>query len=187
MAIVLLWCSAATAQKLKYDVLLFGKKIGETTVEMKDSLGVRHYSLRSNTEVKMMFMDKKSEMSTDVLFGKDNLMKSSVFQNIKNDEKLSTKAIGDKDKLIVDKDGEKTTFPGAVKFSSLLLYFSEPTHLQRVFSERLGQFFEITKETDGKYKAETSSGTAIYTYLNGKLTDLEMKSSMGSIFLKLVN
>lgn len=35
----LLWSSAVFGEKLKYEVLLFGKKIGETTVEVKDSAG----------------------------------------------------------------------------------------------------------------------------------------------------
>ena len=182
----LLWCSAF-GQKFKYDVVLMGKKIGETTVEMKDSSGIRHYMLRSSTEVKMLFMDKKSTMSTDVLYDKNGVMSTSLFQNIKEDGQMLTKTIWDKGKLLVDKNGEKTTFSNSVNFSSLLLYFNEPRHLQKVFSERLGEFFEVTKEADGRYSAQTKSGSAVYTYVNGKLTELEMKSTLGSVFLKLTN
>ena len=183
----LLWCTAVIGQRLKYDVLLFGKKIGETIVEMKDSSGVRHYMLRSSTEVKMFFMDKKSNMATDVLYGKDGLMTSSTFHNIKEDGEIHTNATSDKGKLIVDKNGEKITIPNTVNYSSLLLYFSEPHNLQKVFSERLGEFFDIIKEADGKYSAQTKSGSAVYTYAHGKLTEIEMKSTLGSVFMKLSN
>lgn len=187
LVIALLLYSTAMGQKLKYDILLFGKKIGETTVEMKDSSGIKHYILHSNSEVKMLFMNKKSDMCTDVLFGKDGVMSCSTFENIKEDGKIFTKAVWDKSKLLVDKNGEKVTLSNAVNYSSILLYFSEPTHLQKVFSERLGEFFQINKEAQGKYTAQTKSGTATYIYSNGKLTDLEMKSTLGSVFLKLTN
>ena len=135
----------------------------------------------------MLFMDKKSTMSTDVLYDKNGVMSTSLFQNIKEDGQMLTKTIWDKGKLLVDKNGEKTTFSNSVNFSSLLLYFNEPRHLQKVFSERLGEFFEVTKEADGRYSAQTKSGSAVYTYVNGKLTELEMKSTLGSVFLKLTN
>jgi hypothetical protein len=133
----------------------------------------------------MLFMDKSSHMSTDVLYGKDGFMTSSVFQNIKEDGEIFTKATSDKGKLLVDKNGEKTTIPSTVNYSSLLLYFSEPHNLQKVFSERLGEFFDVIKEADGRYTAQTKSGSAVYTYANGKLTGIEMKSSLGSVFLKI--
>jgi hypothetical protein len=183
----LLWCSSVFGEKLKYDVLLFGKKIGETIVELKDSAGVRHYTLRSNTQVKMLFMDKKSAMSTDVLFGKDGIMNYSFFKNVKEDGTMLTNAIYQNGKVLVEKNGEKITIPNPVKYSSVLMYFTEPSNLQKVFSERLGTFFEIIKQSEGKYYAEINGSSAVYTYVHGKLTELEMKSTLGSVFLKLVN
>jgi hypothetical protein len=76
---------------------------------MKDSNGIRHYMLRSSTEVKMLFMDKKSTMSTDALYDKNGVMSTSHFQNIKEDGKILTKTIWDKGKLLVDKNGELTS------------------------------------------------------------------------------
>jgi hypothetical protein len=183
----LLWCSSAFGEKLKYDVLLFGKKIGETVVELKDSAGIKRYTLRSNTQVKMLFMDKKSAMSTDVLFGKDGIMNYSFFKNVKEDGTMLTNAIYQNGKVLIEKNGEKSTISNPVKFSSVLMYFSEPINLQKVFSERLGTFFEIIKQSEGKYYAEINGSSAVYTYVHGKLTELEMKSTLGSVFLKLVN
>lgn len=183
----LLWCSTVIGEKLRYDVLLFGKKIGETVVEVKDSAGIKHYTLRSNTQVKMLFMDKKSAMSTDVLFGKDGLMTYSFFKNVKEDGTILTNAIYQNGKVSIEKNGEKTTIPNPIKYSSVLMYFAEPINLQKVFSERLGVFFEVVRQSEGKYYAEINGSSAIYTYVHGKLTELEMKSTLGSVFMKLVN
>lgn len=180
-------CCSLLGQKLRYEVTLFGKKIGETTVEVKDSAGGKYYKLRSSTQVKMLFMDKRSSMSTDVLFGKDGVMSSSVFKNIKEDGIILTEAFWDKGKLIVEKNGEKSSIAGPVRYSSLLMYFTEPSNIQKVFSERMGKFFDLVKKAEGKYVAEMDNSSAVYTYSRGRLSELEIKSTLGSIFVRLVN
>jgi hypothetical protein len=174
------------SQKLKYDVILFGSKIGETTIEQKDSAGVKRYILNSNSEAKMLFVDKKSDMNTNVSFDKDGNLLNSFFQNIKDDGTVLTKAIWDSSKLLVDMNGTKMSYPGPVNFSSVLLYFAEPKNLQKVFSERVGKFFEMVRQSDGTYLATLDGHSAVYTYKSGKLVALEMKSTFGSVFLKLV-
>ena len=181
-----LWVSISFGQKLKYDIYLLGNKIGEATVERKDSAGLKHYILKSTSDAKVLFVEKKSAMSTDVLYDKNGNLFSSLFQNIKNEDKFLTKVLCNNNKLVVNKDGENSIIPGSVNFSSLLLYFSEPTNLQKVFSERLGQFFEMVRQTNGTYLASLDGHSAIYTYKAGKLIELEMKGSLGSVLLKLV-
>jgi len=177
---------ASFCQKLKYDVFLLGNKIGETTVERRDSAGIKHYILRSNTDAKVLFVEKKSAMSTDVLYDKEGKMFAAFFLNIKNEEKFLTQTLWKNNMLTINKDGEQSEIPGSVNFSSVLLYFSEPKNLQKVFSERVGKFFEIVKQDDGTYLASLDGHTAIYTYKAGKLIELELKSSLGSILMKLV-
>ena len=181
-----LWLSTSFGQKLKYDVFLLGNKIGETTIERKDSAGIKRYSLRSNTDAKVLFVEKKSRMSTDVVYDKNGNFFYSLFQNIKNEDKFLTKILWDNNKLVVNKDGAQTVIPSQVNYSSILLYFSEPPNLQKVFSERLGQFFEMVRQADGTYLASLDGHTAIYTYKAGKLIALEMKGSLGSVLMKLV-
>ena len=180
-------CSSVLAEKLKYEVLLFGKKIGETTVEVRDSAGGKYYKLRSNTQVKMLFVDKRSSMSTDVVFHKDGTLASSFFKNVKEDGIILTQAVSENTKVQVSKNGEKSTIPNPINYTSVLMYFAEPSNMRRVFSERLGVFFDLSKMSDGRYFAEMTGGSAVYTYKNGKLSELEMKSTLGSVYMRLVN
>ena len=185
--ILLLWLMTSYGQKLRYEVYLMGNKIGETTIERKDSAGLKHYLLRSSTYAKVLFVERKSDMSTEAFYDSKGNLFNSFFQNIKNGEKFLTKIFWEVDKLIVNKDGEKKVVPIAVNFSSLLLFFSEPHNMQKVFSERLGEFFQLVKQTDGTYVGHVGETTSTYTYKNGKLVQLEMsKGSLGSVILKLV-
>ena len=152
------------AQQLKYDVILLGDKVGETIIDVKDSAGYKHYTLRNTTDVKMLFWHKKSWMATDVVYAQ------------------TTNRSG---QLLIEKDGTRTSLNSVVSYSTLPMFYSEPTNIKTVYSERLGEFFDLKKEGNGKYSAHTSSNNAVYTYANGKLAVLEMKSTLGSITMKL--
>jgi hypothetical protein len=187
ITIFILWCTASFSQRLKFDVYLFGNKIGETFVERRDSAGQKIYTLRSHSDVKVLFVEKKSVMSTDVLYDKDGKLLSAFFQNIKNDEKTYTKSSRDgPTRFLVNKDGEKTVVPAPITYSSIMLYFFEPPDLQKVYSERIGEFFQMVRQPDGTYLAYHDGHSASYTYLAGKLMELEMKSSLGSVIIKRV-
>jgi hypothetical protein len=180
-----LWCCMSFGQKLKYNVYLMDNKIGEMTIERRDSAGFKRYALKSNTDVKLLFMEKRSAFSTYVSFDGDGKLISAFFQNIKDDETLVTKSIWKNGKLWVDKNGEKTEYNGPINFSSVLLYFAEPKNQQKVFSERVGKFFEMVKQADGTYLTDLDGHYAVYTYKAGKLVELEMKSTFGSITMKI--
>jgi len=125
-------------------------------------------------------------MFTDEIFDKEGKLIASVFRNIKNEEKYLTRTISDKTGFLINKDGEKTLLPGPITFSSIMLYFFEPHDLQKIFSERLGAFFEMALQPDGTYLALLDGHSARYTYKAGKLMELEIKSTLGSVLMKRV-
>ena len=184
---ILLGCCSGYAQTSKYDVFFMGKKIGQTVVERRDSAGIKLFSLHSTSRVKFLFWDKKFTLNGHVVVGRDGLMTVSTFENVKENGNSVTRTVYDKNKLIVDKNGDKKIMFGEVKFPSIFLYFFEPKDLQRFFYEPRGVFFEIKKEAEGLYTTELNSHSDKYTYRNGKLILVEMKNSLGSIFMKLVN
>ena len=179
-------CSNIFSQTLNYDVILLGKKIGSATVVKRDSGGFVRYHLTSQSDAKILGMDKKDDMATSAVFGKDGKMISSDFVNQKNKEHLATKAVWKANKLNIDKDGASSSFGEAATFSSLSLYFAEPHDHQKMFSERLGKFVEIRKESENKYKVSFGDYTAIYTYVSGKIKELQMKDDGGQVVMKLV-
>jgi hypothetical protein len=174
------------SQTLNYDLVLLGKKIGRTTVEKKDSAGLTQYKLKSQSDARFLGMDKKDNMSTEAIFNKDGKMLASDFKNKKNKHRLTTQAVWRENKLDINIDGKVSSTAEAVNFSSLSLYFTEPKDHQRMFSERLGKFVEIIKESENKFKVSFGDYTGIYTYAEGKLKELQMKDDGGQVVMKLV-
>jgi hypothetical protein len=113
-------------------------------------------------------------------------MVSSDFSDQKNKQHLATQAVWKANKMNITKDGKTTAIDGACTFSSLSLYFTQPKDHQKMFSERLGKFVEIVPDGDNKYKISFGDYTAIYTYVSGRIKELQMKDDGGQVVMKLV-
>lgn len=175
------------AQTLTYDIVLFNKKIGETSVsKIEKGNGFTLYKLNSQSEAKFLFITKQSRMSADILFKDGELYSSSFYVN--NDEGEVTRNLKRlSDCYEMETNGVKRNLRRSIRHSSVQLYFSEPTILTAIFSERLGEFFDLEKVAPSEYKSVVKNVSSFYRYKNGKLVELEMSKPTGSAFLKLVN
>ena len=140
LSILIVFSLALQAQKHLYDVELFGKKIGSTTVERIDKgNGEIEIKLSSNTEVNILFSHKTSVMNMDVVYKNGQLI-SSYVKNVKDDVTEVANVLWDGAKYVIKKGEETFTLKQVVDFSSSVLYFIEPVGRPLIFSERLGRF-----------------------------------------------
>ena len=186
LAFFFLFSLALSAQKHVYDVELFGKKIGSTTVERIDKgNGEIEYKLDSRSEVNILFTHKTSTMNMNAVYKNGQLI-SSYVKNVKDDVTEIVTILWDGARYIIKKGEETLELKQAVDFSNSLLYFIEPTGRTRIFSERLGQFCGFKTVSPGVYECKLDNGVDnIYRYKNGLLVELEM-SKGASVFMKLV-
>ena len=177
----------ANAQKLTYDIFLFGGKIGQTIVERNvrnDS--ITEYVLNSSSEAHIFFTTRKISLYYHIIYKRGNLF-SSYSKHTRNDDTHYTTIRLDGNRYIIERDKVTFALNGLVDCSTVKLFFAEPCSYDHMLSERLGEFREVNKRPDGIYEAEMSEGiTYYYRYENGKLVELEMrKGLLGSIYLRL--
>lgn len=182
---VLLFIQHSFGQTLKYDIVLFNKKIGETSVSKIDKgNGMILYQLHTKSEAKVLFITKRSQMDADIWYKNGELHSSSFYANNDEGENLQ-KVIKTHDGYILDRNGVRQNLRRAIRHSSIHLYFSEPTILTSIFSERLGEFFNVEKIAAAEYKSVVKNVSSYYRYANGKLVELEMSKPTGSAYLRL--
>ena len=186
LSILIVFSLALQAQKHLYDVELFGKKIGSTTVERIDKgNGEIEIKLSSNTEVNILFSHKTSVMNMDVVYKNGQLI-SSYVKNVKDDVTEVANVLWDGAKYVIKKGEETFTLKQVVDFSSSVLYFIEPVGRPLIFSERLGRFCSFKTLSAGVYECKLDNGVDnIYRYKNGVMYELEM-SKGASVFMRLV-
>jgi hypothetical protein len=172
------------AQKLVYDIFLFGNKIGQTIVERHDNgNGIVKYTLNSKSEANVIFTRKTSEMNFDITYQNGQLF-SAYTQNIKDGVTEISKIIWQGTRYLIQKGAEMLQLDKPIDFSAIQLYFAEPKGRTIIFSERLGEYCTFKQLSPGVYECKLSNGvTNIYRYKNGALYELEM-SKGASVYLR---
>lgn len=177
---------SAGVQKLQYDVILMKNKIGSATVEKHTRNDTTQYLLKSSSTAKVMMMKQSSSISFDVLFKKNQLITSHYKMN-KDDENFYTKIFWDKSKYSINANGVQKSSLGPIAMTTIQLYFQEPKNIAQIFVERLGEFIKLTKSAEGVYEYTLPDGVKnIYRYTAGKLMEVELSKTMGSVYMKLV-
>jgi len=186
LSFLFIFSLALNAQKHLYDVELFGKKIGSTTVERIDKgNGEIEIRLSSNSEVNILFTKKTTSMYMDVVYKNGQLI-SSYVKNVKDDVTEIATVLWDGAKYMIKRGEETLQMKDPVKFSSLLLYFTEPKDHLVIFSERLGRFCNFKVLSPGVYDCKLENGGEnTYRYKDGVMYELEM-SKGASVFMRLV-
>lgn len=186
LLLVLVSLPAHSQTTLRFEEFARGKKIGEIVITQSDSAGEIHYTLNSFTEFKMLFADIQATISAKTIVGKDGLFLSSTYQGKRKEKaSINVNTIRKGDKILVEKDGKKHNVSGSAGFSTLQLYFTEPANIFQLFSERTGEFVEVKHLGNHRYSAPVSSLKGIYTYVNGKLTEIEASTPFGTLYIKL--
>jgi hypothetical protein len=186
VSLFLLLSIFSSAQKITFDIFLFGSKIGQTTVEkIVKNDSITNYLLNSKSEARIFFVTRKIELHYDILY-KRNQLASSFSRSIRNGELHVTNIRWQGNKYVVDREDGSFNLNSLVNCSTVKLFFAEPCDPSKILSERMGEFRYIKKTKEGTYEAEMQDGlTYIYKYQNGKLAELEMRKGMlGSAYLR---
>ena len=176
------------AQTRKYEVVLSGDKIGDLTVTRTVKGAFTTYKLESKSEAKVLFTTKKNYVLMDVTY-KDGKLLSSYCKNEVNDEVDNYASINwDGSKYTVTNEKGKTTYPTAVTYSVISLYYDEPKGITNLFTERIGAAYPLKDLGSGRYEYKIPNGDKnVYVYKNGELVETERKTIIGTVYVKLVN
>ncbi len=186
LPVLIMLSMVLSSQKRVYDIELFGKKIGATTIEKIDKgTGEIQYKLNSSSQVDILFTHKTSSMNFDIVY-KDGKLLSSYCKNVKDGVTEIVTIAWNGTKYVIKKGEEVLQLTSPIHVSAIQLYFNEPLDGTRIFSERMGVFCTLFKKAEGIYESKTENGvTNIYRYKKGLLYELEM-SKGASVFMKLL-
>lgn len=172
------------AQSLKYEVIMMNKKIGDLNVSKTYSNGVERYLLNSESIAKILFIKQSSKINFDVLYNSGTLVKS-LYIIEKEDENIRTQVHKEDNIYKVNSNNTLSSLKENIRFSTIMLYFKEPVGVSKIFIERIGNFVSLTKTAANQYEYQQPDGTkCIYRYQSGVLKELEIRRSMGSVYIR---
>ena len=172
------------AQKYTFDVILMNKKIGEMNLQKLSSADGDRYVINSESEAKVLFVKENAKVSFDVLYKLGSLVKS-LYTSDKKKENITTIVEKTGGEYNISHNGNKHLLKDNISFSSVMLYFTEPKGITKVFVERIGEFLPLKNVAYGVYEYLQPDGTkSIYRYSKGILKEIELKRGIGSVFLR---
>lgn len=184
--LILALSTSAFAQKMNFNIFLFGKEVGKMTIERKIGTGgLIFYKLESHSEAKVMFTTKINDVTVDCTY-KDGKLFSSYAKNTVNGEVDNYASVSmSGTQYSIQNERRKYTSSDPITYSVVSLYYAEPVNMTKIFSERAGEWLDMIRTSDGGYEFKMPNGDKnIYKYKNGKVTEVELRRTFGTVYMR---
>lgn len=166
------------AQSSEYDIVLFGKSIGDgEAVSKQIANGKTQYKLFTKAEANVMFKKRTSMTDIDLSYDGKTLT-SCKLDREKDGELQHIEIIYENGKHYFIEDGKKQAVKKPITYTTTQLFFEEPIGVKEVYVERLNIFAPLEYEGDGVYKTVVDGGDNYYRYENGVLVELRIKKGV---------
>ncbi|MCK3683079.1 DUF6134 family protein [Maribellus sp. YY47] len=172
----------------KYDIEMFGGKVGEFSITQKNENGILEIESVSDIKVKLLF-SYRIQYVQNAIYNR-GILESSQIKTFKNGKLNSdTRLKLQSGSYLIISDGDTTTVNDSITYSGSLIYFNEPKEINRIFKERNAEIEYISQINEHEYIIKDKKGrkTNKYFYKDGILHFAEMRHFMGTVELKLIS
>ncbi|WP_405572572.1 DUF6134 family protein [Winogradskyella sp. Asnod2-B02-A] len=160
----------STEKNLYFDVVHNGNVIGSLNATKTFKNSMIYYQSSTTIETRII-KEVKVNYKYDVAFENNMLESSNVDITVNEKPHAKTHTLWHNSDYQVIKDGEdKETLTDSINYATIQLYFKEPKHIEKCYSEQDGSFNTIKPLGNHRYKKINSKGREnIYYYKNGVL------------------
>lgn len=173
-----------------YAIEIAGVRVGTMTATRHQQGDQTFYTTISDVKVNLLIYSVKIYYKADSRFHNGQLMLSTVEARTNRGNFMSkTEWKGDHYDIVADqyKHNRRTTQKEKIDFSVTTLYFSEPDHRNKVFAEYFGDYFNVTKTSQGRYRTVFDDREDEYIYQQGVLTRIIKKNAVKNFVIRLLD
>lgn len=158
-------------KKLSFDVVHKGKVIGSLNATKTLKNDIIYYQSSTTIETRII-KEIRVHYNYNVAFYNNILESSQVDITVNEKPHAKTETLRNDNEYEVIKDEEnKNIVTDSITYATVQLYFKEPKHIEKCYSEQDGSFNTIKALGDHSYKKTNSKGREnIYYYKNGTLS-----------------
>jgi len=160
---------------IRYNILHNGEIKG--TMLMHQQINGNRVHLKLESEVKTRFLIKVTVRSIEeAIFENGIMIYSSLCRIVNGDEKINQQIQATGRNYKFTAKNKITTLPTyPINHSILWLYYQEPVHIDKIYSDNYQQFVDVRKTGDNKYRVSFPNGNInYYNYKNGVCTSVEV-------------
>ena len=173
------------SQKLLYDVIRNNKVIGQMQAIRLNKGSFTEYLTESSVKVSVV-VELAIYTKVTGIFGQGQLISGSVIRRVNSSNKVNATIQWQKDRYIIEEDGEKLTIPEKIPYTSACLMHVEPVGMNRIFSEANKKFIPIRQLKPHQYELQLPDGNKnYYTYADGICISAEVNTTLSKAFFRL--
>lgn len=166
-----------------------GIRVGNMSIEKTTDSNLEFYELHSHAEANFWVGRRTNDVEMRTIYQGDIMI--SAFSRFRENGEVESFAstTWDGSQYLVHTDKGKFTVSEPATYSVVSLYFKEPPPgTYKIFSEQIGQFVPLEKIGSESYRYKLPNGDLnIYTYKNGKLEEVTMKRTFGTVHIRPIN
>lgn len=166
-----------------YDIIKNDKVIGY----MKCSKTKNNETIEYINESSAMFsviVDVSVYSKLQSSFHNGVLQDGKLIRLVNGKTKSDKHIIRSNDQYMISNDGKSASLKSIINFSTACLMYTEPSGMQNIFSENFGKYVEIKETTPHKYTLKLPDGNNIYTYHEGKCVEVEVRTSLATVYIR---
>lgn len=186
--VLLFICGPVFSQQVAFDMSAFGITFGKMTVtKTHENDSTELYTLHAKGYLKILWMERNDETRYEVRYRHGHLLSSSYRQMESGTTKKWTIVNYDGRQYNVDSYRGKRNFTEKPAYSILLLYFSNPQNINRIFYEAESDFTDVKHPDANTTEIKSSDGNrSVYHFLNGVLKEMEFHISIATVYMKKI-
>jgi hypothetical protein len=179
LLLLLIHLAFAQEQNLKYAIHRNGKKVGDLSLQKRQSGGVTSYHIESEVKVRVV-MAVVVQAREQSVYENELLQSSSLVRHVNGRQKANKQIRNNGSGLTVTDEGTEQVLKNySVRYSTHCLYTTEPVSFTNVFSDNYKKFIPIVKLADHHYKLSFPDGNSNeYFYENGICRKVKVKNQL---------
>ena len=173
---------------IKFDVILYGKKIGSMTINKEVRNDTVSYVLQGRSTAKILWMEYDDISRYEVKYKGDKILYCKYKEDMNGKLKHFTELTYDgKEYKATTKSGIKKITPDVAP-SLLWLYYNEPVNVSKIFYEAQLISTPLEMKNPGHYIFKNNEGhNNEYIYRNGRLEELIFETPIATVRMKRAN
>jgi len=180
-----------TVETRRYAVEVAGLRVGTMTATRQQVAGNAESVLTLTSDVKVNFLVYHLKIYYQVVnrFRSGQLMLSTVEAHTNQGDFASrTEWKGDHYDIVADqyKHHYRATEKQAIRYAVTDMFFGEPTGQTRAFAEYFGDYFTISQQESGIYRAVRDGREDEYQYEKGQLVTLVKKNPLKNFVIRVL-
>lgn len=166
-----------------YDIIKNEKVIGYMLCSKVERNETIEYTNESSAKFSIL-IDVSVYSKLQSSFSDGILRNGKLFRQVNGKTKSDKQIAWDNDQYLIKNDGKSVSLKSKINFSTACLMYVEPAGIKNIFSENFGQYVSIFEVAPHKYVLKLPDGDNIYTYQNGKCIEVEVRTTLATVFIK---